>query len=129
MRLLGRGWVRAVFWGSVLGVLTVCLLPVDRLPAVAFDWWDKAQHALGFAWLALCGRLAYPRWPRGLPVGLLLLGAFIELAQSATGWRQGDVADWWADAVGVLAVWCATRPALLNPLLGRRAMAGRPQTP
>jgi len=34
-------------------------------------------------------------------VGLLLLGAVIEVAQAATGWRVGDVADWVADAVGV----------------------------
>lgn len=103
---LGRRWVQAVFWASALGVLAMSLMPTDRLPEFVFDWWDKAQHALGFAWLALCGRLAYPRWPRGMLVVLLALGAVIELAQSATGWRQGDVADWCADAIGVLAVWC-----------------------
>ena len=31
--------------------------------------------------------------------GLLAYGALIELAQAATGWRQGDVADWVADQV------------------------------
>ncbi|HEX5805754.1 MAG TPA: VanZ family protein [Macromonas sp.] len=103
--LLGRRWLRALFWGSVLGVLVLSLLPTDRLPEFVFDWWDKAQHALGFAWLALCGRLAYPSRNVGLLLGLLALGAFIEFAQAATGWRQGDLADWCADALGALAVW------------------------
>lgn len=103
--LLERRWVRMLFWTSVLGVLVMSLLPTDRLPEFVFNWWDKAQHALGFAWLAVWGRLAYPRWPRGALLGLLALGALIECAQAATGWRQGDVADWVADTVGMFAVW------------------------
>lgn len=104
--LLARRWVRVLFWASVLGVYVMSLLPADRLPPLVFDWWDKAQHALGFAWLALWSRLAYPRWPRGALLGLLALGALIEVAQAATGWRYGDAADWVADAVGVFTIWC-----------------------
>lgn len=103
--LLARRWVQVLFWTSVLGVCVMSLLPADRLPSLVFDWWDKAQHALGFAWLALWSRLAYPRWPRGALLGLLALGALIEVAQAVTGWRYGEVADWVADAVGVFAVW------------------------
>ena len=73
------------------------------LPPV-FNWWDKAQHALGFAVLTAFGLLAYPKARWRLPWGLLLLGALIEMAQTATGWRQGDWLDLLADAVGILAV-------------------------
>jgi hypothetical protein len=42
-----------------------------------------------------------------LPSGLLLLGGFIELAQAASGWRQGDWLDLLADATVILAVMIA----------------------
>jgi VanZ family protein len=88
----------------VLCVLVVCglsLAPPTALPPSAFSMWDKAQHALAFVALAVLGLQAYPgRWVR-LWLGLLLLGAAIEVAQTVVGWRQGDVADWVADAVGV----------------------------
>ena len=35
------------------------LLPAEHLPSVAFDWWDKAQHALAFMVLGSLGLLAY----------------------------------------------------------------------
>jgi hypothetical protein len=92
-----------VFWASILGATVICLLPAAHLPAM-FNWWDKAQHALGFAALTGFGLLAYPAARWRLPSGLLLLGGFIELAQAASGWRQGDWLDLLADASGILAV-------------------------
>ena len=56
--------------------------------------------------MTITARLAYPAAPgNSLWVGLLLQGAAIELAQAASGWRHGDVADWIADAVGVGIGW------------------------
>lgn len=101
-------FVQAAFWGCLLGTVFLSLVPVERLPQ-AFHWWDKAQHALGFAMLTVLGLLAYPKARRWLPWGLLLLGGFIELAQAATGWRQGDWVDLLADAVGIVAVTIAWR--------------------
>lgn len=108
---------RLAFWGLALAVTGLSLTPVEHLPPQVFDWWDKAQHALGFAALAIAARLAHPalcgRW---LVAGLLLHGAAIELAQAASGWRHGDVADWIADALGVglgwalLTAWRGLRP-------------------
>ena len=93
--------LKAMFWLS-LSVLTVAsLVPVTLLPPQALNVWDKAQHALGFAWLAGCGLLAYPRQVAPVVVGLLLWGGAIELMQAATGWRHGDGLDWLADAIGV----------------------------
>lgn len=103
---------RAVFWLSLLGAAVVCLMPVAHLPPM-FNWWDKAQHALGFAALTGLGLLGYPAERWRVATGLLLFGGFIELAQSATGWRRGDWLDWLADALGIavvlLGVWLLAR--------------------
>jgi hypothetical protein len=53
--------------------------------------------------------LAYPKKPL-LHMGgyFVLLGGFIEVAQWATGWRQGDWLDLLADVIGVgaaLVLW------------------------
>lgn len=91
---------KAIFWLLLLGTLWLSLVPVEHIPS-AFNFWDKAQHALGFAALALTGLLGYPRHNRRLVLGLIILGVGIEYAQHLTGWRQGDWADWLADCVGV----------------------------
>ncbi|MFN3610861.1 VanZ family protein [Tepidimonas sp.] len=95
---------RLAFLVVLGGVTLLSLLPPRHLPDVAFDVWDKAQHALAYAGLALLARLGWPRapWP-ALAAALLAHGAVIELAQHASGWRQGDPLDWLADAVGVAA--------------------------
>lgn len=87
------------FWSLVLVTLWLSLIPADQVPST-FHFWDKAQHALGFAALAFLGLMAYPGRSAKLMLGLMLLGAGIEVAQSLTGWRQGDWHDWVADCVG-----------------------------
>lgn len=112
------GWGRLAFWAAMWGVVGLSLTPIQHLPPQVFDVWDKAQHAFGFAVLAVLGRWAYVRHAMGLGVGLLLLGAAIEVAQSATGWRQGEMADGLADAVGILfGLWLA---ALFKTLVASR---------
>ena len=91
--------------------ILLSLVPVALLPQ-AFNWWDKAQHALGFAVITGLGLLAYPKARGWLPWGLLRLGGCIELAQAASGWRHGDWLDLLADAVGigvVLVAWYIVR--------------------
>lgn len=98
-----RTLLRLGFWLS-LSVLTIAsLVPVQLLPQQVMSIWDKAQHALGFAWLAALGLLAYPRlvWP--LAGGLVLWGGAIELMQWGTGWRYGEWIDWLADVIGITA--------------------------
>ncbi|MDQ7744355.1 VanZ family protein [Hydrogenophaga pseudoflava] len=98
---MNRLLLKTAFWTAVAMVGALSLAPVTELPAQVFDTWDKAQHAGGFLLLALLGGLAYPG-PRGkVLIGLLLYGALIEVAQSATGWRNGDLLDLLADAVGI----------------------------
>jgi len=89
------------FWTLIFITLWLSLVPANQVPS-GLNFWDKGQHALGFAALAFLGLMAYPGQLRLLVTGLLLLGAFIECAQWLTGWRQGDWQDWVADCVGLL---------------------------
>lgn len=112
-RLIAMG-----FWCSLLGLTIASLVPVELLPPQAMSIWDKAQHALGFAWLALLGLLAYPRRAGAVVAGLILWGGLIELMQLTTSWRDGEWIDWLADAIGVLTVWLTWR-LLPGRLTGR----------
>jgi VanZ family protein len=64
-------------------------------------FWDKAQHAAGFAGLSFLGLMAYPGRIYALMLGLALFGAGTEVAQWLTGWRFGDWQDWVADCAGI----------------------------
>ncbi len=103
-------WRRSL-WSLLLVTLWLSLIPADQVPS-QLNFWDKGQHALGFAGLAFLGLMAYPgRSPR-LMLGLMLFGVGIEIAQWSTGWRQGDWPDWVADCVGLLlgySAWCLGR--------------------
>lgn len=111
---------KLAFGFSVMLITVGSLLPAQQLPDLAFDIWDKAQHAAGFGWLMFCGLMAHP-WRDGgkrLAVGLGLWGALIEVLQALSGWRHGDLADLAADLLGiatVLLIWRSTRPAAGQP--------------
>lgn len=117
MPLRVTGLARVAFWACLLGVVVLSLTPVQQLPPQVLNLWDKAQHAGGFAVLTLLGLWAYPQRAIKLLAAMLALGVGIELAQAATGWRYGDVADWVADAVGVAAAYTVWR--LLQVVCGR----------
>ncbi|MDO8904561.1 VanZ family protein [Hydrogenophaga sp.] len=95
--------IRAAFWISLFGVVVLSLLPTEQLPDQVSLIWDKAQHAAGFAGLTVLGLMGYPDRLKRICFGLLVIGALIELAQHATGWRHGDLQDLFADLVGILA--------------------------
>ena len=97
--------LQPLLWFMILAVLVVSLLPGSALPSKTALIWDKAQHAIAFAMLYGIGIKAYPDRVRDVALGLLLLGGLIEVAQAATPWRQADIQDWFADAVGIGAVW------------------------
>ena len=109
MPLRVTGLARVAFWACLLGVVVLSLTPVQQLPPQVLNLWDKAQHAGGFAVLTLLGLWAYPQRAIKLLAAMLALGVGIEVAQSATGWRYGDVLDWIADAVGVAAAYTVWR--------------------
>jgi VanZ family protein len=106
----------------VLITLWLSLVPAEQVPS-AFHFWDKAQHALGFAGLAFLGLMAYPGRVRVLMLGLALFGAGIEVAQWLTGWRHGDWQDWIADCVGLIigrVAWKSAMSLTKNSYLSTR---------
>ena len=92
---------RGVFAVVVLVSLAVLFAPADDVPSSP-PGVDKLVHLLLFAALAASGRWAGAR--AGVLAGVLVLYAAVsEVVQvvSALG-RSASVADWIADAVGVL---------------------------
>lgn len=106
-----RLW-KAVFWVLVLATLWLSLMPAERIPST-FHFWDKAQHALGFAALAYFGLMGYARQARLVVLGLVVFGIAIEVTQHFSGWRHGDWLDWVADCAGLLIGYAAWRVANL----------------
>jgi VanZ family protein len=94
---------KALFWLCFVAVNSLALSPAPYLPPDLFNWWDKAQHAIGFGVLAVLAVLAYPEVSK-LRIALLLIGqgVLIELLQYYGGYRFGDWQDAAADGVGVL---------------------------
>jgi VanZ family protein len=92
---------KLAFWICTIALSALALMPGPYLPPLEiFNWWDKAQHAIGFGVLAV---LAYPEASR-LRIALLLIGqgVLIEVLQYFGGYRFGDWQDAVADGVGVL---------------------------
>jgi VanZ family protein len=91
-----------IFWIVMLVMTILFLVPQQFVSSPIFDWWDKAQHTLAFGVLMLLGFLAYPRAFWKLAIALILYGVAIEVIQSLTGWRSGEVLDAVADRVGIV---------------------------
>jgi len=105
---------RGVFAVVVLVSLAVLFAPADDVPASP-PGVDKLVHLLLFAALAVSGRWAGAR-AGVLGVLLVLYAAVSEVVQGVSALeRSASVADWVADAVGVLAgllgwAWAGRRP-------------------
>ena len=66
--------------------------------------WDKMNHAMTFAVLAMLGCRAYPERKVQVLLGLLAYGGLIELLQSLTGYRIAETWMWWLMGWGFLSV-------------------------
>ena len=97
-------FLKFLFWTSFIGINVLALIPAPYLPPLEiFNWWDKAQHAIAFAALAVLAVLAYPEASRRRMAFLLIgQGVLIEVLQYFSGYRYGDWQDALADGVGVL---------------------------
>lgn len=92
--------LRASFVLALGAVFVLALLPAPDLGKFV-SWQDRIEHALLFLVLALWGLAAWPRRTAAVAVGLLAYGVAMEVAQSFTTYRQGDIWDVAADALGV----------------------------
>ncbi|MEJ2602203.1 MAG: VanZ family protein [Gammaproteobacteria bacterium] len=92
-------WWRSAGWLMLAVVAVSALMPWPEVPDAPGNL-DKYLHVATFLFLTVwfCG--VYERWPR-VVLGLLLFGAAIELAQSATGYRYPETADMVANAAGI----------------------------
>jgi hypothetical protein len=96
---------KVLFFSALLSVMVLALLPVELLTLPAFNWWDKAQHALAFTVLSMLGFAAFPARLGRVALGMVFYGVAIELAQLAVGWRFGEWQDVLADITGVMVAW------------------------
>jgi VanZ family protein len=96
-------------WRLLLLVLfcIVSYLALTPHPPKGMDTgWDKTNHLLAFGALAFSGHWAWgTRLHRyvGVPAALLIYGGSIELLQLHVPGRDGEWADLFADACGILA--------------------------
>ncbi|MFO1330150.1 MAG: VanZ family protein [Rubrivivax sp.] len=91
---------RALLLPTLAAVTWLALVPAP--PPQADTGWDKANHAMAFAVLALLAEGGWgPGRARAIAAALLAYGALIELLQTQLPPRSGEWGDWLADAVGV----------------------------
>lgn len=106
---------RWCFWICLLAVLVLSVMPPS--PYMPTTGWDKTNHLLAFAVLALLGYRAYLGRSALVLALLLAYGGLIELLQLLTPDRFAELADLLADGVGLCLGWGLAR---LLSRLGRR---------
>lgn len=109
-QLRWQPWWRFSAWGLLALVVVLSLLPTG-VPA-GFEGGDKLQHLLAYMVLGFWFAVLYPRQRRLSLLGLILLGAALEVAQGLVPARMASPFDGLADALGVvLGIWLARSPA------------------
>jgi len=83
----------------MLTILVLSLMPPS--PSMPTTGWDKGNHALGFAALALLSHWSWPGRTVLALAGLLAYGGLIEVLQSLTPSRYAEFGDLFADGVGL----------------------------
>ena len=102
-----HSYARWAFAVCLVVVLVFSLMPPQIIePPMG---WDKLNHAVTFAVLAMLGCSAYPERKVQVLLGLLAYGGLIELLQSLTDYRSAETLDVVADGVGLLVGWTFTR--------------------
>jgi VanZ family protein len=103
-----RKLAKIAFFIGLLVVIALSLLPQETLPETGL--WDKWNHTSAYAVLALSGSVGFLGWRSLLMVGLglVVLGAGLELVQSVTPDRDGNITDAVANLVGVVIGSAAT---------------------
>jgi len=96
-----RKFAKFAFFIGLVAVIALSLLPHETTPETGM--WDKLNHALAYGVLAMLGGFGFKGWRSLLMVGigLVVLGAGLELAQSVIPDRTGSTYDVLANFVGV----------------------------
>ncbi len=90
-------------WLWIVAVFYLSLTPYPPEP-VSFEYSDKFEHALAYAFLTLwfCQIQVARKQRRVVAASLVAMGIVIEYLQRMTGYRMFEYADMLADATGVL---------------------------
>ncbi|MDP9898673.1 VanZ family protein [Variovorax ginsengisoli] len=108
--------MRLTTWRCALALCMAMVLVLSLMPpssSIPTTGWDKSNHMLAFAVLALLSHWAWPgRTARAL-IALLAFGGLIEVLQSFTPDRYADFADLVADGIGLAAGEVIARIAVL----------------
>lgn len=96
-----RSRLKIPFWLMCAGIFILALLPEYPRQLPLFALADKLVHGVTFLVLTLIGLRAYPA--RVLLIVLLLaaLGGGIEIAQGYVVGRSQELADFYADLIGI----------------------------
>lgn len=103
-----RLW-RALGWLLALAVIYLSLTP--RPPDTGIEMGDKIGHLAAYGSLMAWWLQIY-REPARLALLFVLMGLALEILQSLTGYREGDIFDMAANTLGVGLGWLT---ALLLP--------------
>ena len=98
--------LRLALYAAATLILTYMALAPERDVPGADLVWDKAEHASAWTVLTLAGLVLSTtrRWAIG--VFATVFGAVIEVLQAVMPFgRDGNVADWIADVIGVAAAY------------------------
>ena len=108
-----RKIARLSFTIGFIAVTWLSLTPQDALPEI--HMWDKLQHLMAYAVLAICGAVGFlGRRPRLIvSIGLIVLGCGLEVAQAAVPGRNPSIGDAVANiagiALGLATAWIGDR--------------------
>ena len=126
MHSMRRAWW-AIGWFGVALVIYLSLIPEP--PSIDIAGGDKLEHIAAYAvlmfWFAHLGASLRDRWVTA--IALVRLGVVIEFAQRATGYRDFEIADMVAGAIGVSIGWLAAPPRLPD-LLASPVASWAPKT-
>ena len=79
--------LKLLFWIAFMGINVLALSPAPYLPPLEiFNWWDKAQHAIGYVALMVTALISYPNTSKLRLAALLgLHGCLIKVLQYFSG--------------------------------------------
>jgi len=97
-------WTLIGYCGIVL-LIVLSLSPAPP-PLVDFPWIDKFLHVLAYGVLMLWFAQLHPQSRYGwLACGFVALGILLEVLQSYSGYRSGDLGDVAANSLGTGLSW------------------------
>ncbi len=100
---MNRKLLVTIGWMLVLAVIVLSLININAaMPDVKNG--DKIGHFIAYFTLMIWFAWLYPKvWVRNLyAIGFIILGGLMEVLQSMTDYRMGDIEDFHVNTIGVI---------------------------